>query len=220
MKDGFEATFVVELAPDEVWEQIARRQVEMKEQGATAEEYVLPGFPSLVPDVMPGARCSVLEVEPGRLLRVRKAVDPCAGTEIAVTLEAADTGTRVTIVQSGFGPWLDKVRDIFGTHWNQIVADFRLYLERGLTVPGTIWGASLGAPTRQTPVGLEIIAVNQGEFGERAGMQRGDLLITLRGIRVHDTQQMWTILALTEKGSSAEASWARGRELMKAQATF
>jgi hypothetical protein len=220
MKDGFEATFVVELAPEDVWQQLARRQVEKQDDGSAVDQYILPGFPSSAPETMPGARCSVLEVEPGRLLRARKAVDPCSGTEIAVTLQAADTGTRVTIVQSGFGPWLEKVRDTFGTHWNQIVADFRLYLERGLTVPGTRWGTSLGAYTRQTPTGLEIFHVPAGGFGERAGMRAGDLLLTLRDIRVHDTQQLWTILALTPAGSSGEASWARGREVMKAEATF
>lgn len=51
-------------------------------------------------------------------------------------------------------------------------------------------------------------------------MQIGDLLLTLRGTRVHDTQQLWTILALTPAGSRGEASWARGREGMKAEATF
>ena len=65
-----------------------------------------------------------------------------------------------------------------------------------------------------------ITDVAQGGFGERAGLQKGDLLLTLRGIRVHDTQQLWTILALTEQGSTEEATWARDRELMRAKAAF
>ena len=151
---------------------------------------------------------------------MRKEHEPCAGTEIAVTLEEAGTGTRVTVVQSGFGPWFDQVRDTFHTHGVQIVADFRLYIERGLTVPGTVWGANLGAQTKHTPVGLEIVAVDSGGFGESAGMRPGDLLLTLRGIRLHDTQQLWTVLALTEIGSSADVTWARGREPMQGKATF
>jgi S1-C subfamily serine protease len=89
-----------------------------------------------------------------------------------------------------------------------------------LTLPGTRWGTSVGAGTRHTPTGLQITYVEKGGFSERVGMQAGDLLLTLRGIRVRDTEQLWTILALTEAGSSAEASWARGRELMQARATF
>jgi hypothetical protein len=51
-------------------------------------------------------------------------------------------------------------------------------------------------------------------------MRVGDLLLTLRGIRLHDLQQLWTVLALTEPGTTAEASWARGREVVFGKATF
>lgn len=220
MKDGFEATFVVDLMPDEVWDALTRRTAPGDSDGAGEVHYVLPGFPSFTSLPAEGARCTPVEIDAGRLLRVRKDHEPCAGTEIAVRLEQAETGTRVTVVQSGFGPWLDRVRDTFHTHWLQIVADLRLYLERGLTVPGTAWGVSLGAQTRHTPVGLEVLAVDPGGFGESAGLQPGDLLLTLRGIRVHDTQQLWTVLALSEIGSSADVTWARGRERMRGKATF
>ena len=160
-------------------------------------------------------------MDAGRLLRVKKDHEPCAGTEIAIRLEQAETGTRVTIVQSGFGPFLDIVgRDTVFGHGHQIVADFRLYIERGLTVPGTVWGANLGARTDQTPIGLEIGRVDAGGFAETAGLRVDDLLITLRGIRLHDNQQLWTVLALTEPGTSADVSWARGRETMLGKATF
>lgn len=216
MKDDFEATFVVDLAADEVWEALTRRTLE--EDGAL--HYVLPGFPSLTRLPVPGASGTPLEVEPGKLLRVKKDHEPCAGTEIAVRLEQADTGTRVTVVQSGFGPFLDIVgRDVVFGHGHQIVRDLRLYIERGLTVPGTAWGASLGARTRQTGTGLEITAVDGG-FAKQAGLEPGDLLLTLRGIRIHDTQQLGTVLALTETGSTHEVSWARGRDAMSAKAAF
>lgn len=220
MKDGFETTFVVDLAIDEVWEALTSRTVDGEPDADPEVHYVLPGFPSFTSLDVAGASCTPVEIEVGRLLRVRKEHEPCAGTEIAVRLEATETGTRVTVVQSGFGPWLDRVRDSFHTHWVQIVADFRLFIERGLTVPGTAWGASLGAQTRHTPVGLEIVAVDSGGFSESAGLRPGDLVLTLRGIRLHDTQQLWTVLALTEIGSSADVTWARGREPMRGKATF
>ncbi len=58
-----------------------------------------------------------------------------------------------------------------------------------------------------------------GGFAGTAGLRGGDLLLTGRGVRLHDTQQLWTALALTEPGTSAEVSWARGREVMSGKAT-
>ena len=221
MKDDFETTFVVDLAPADVWETLTTRTLEADAAGDGEVHYVLPGFPSFEPLPIPGASCTLVEMETGSLLRVRKDHHPCAGSEIVVRLEQADTGTRVTVVQSGFGPFLDFAgRDTVFGHGDQIIADFRLYLERGLTVPGTIWGANLGARTRHTPVGLEIVRVDSVGFAAAAGMAPGDLLLTLRGIRLHDLQQLWTVLALTEAGDSAEVAWARGRETMSGKAQF
>lgn len=219
MKDDFEMTFVVELAPDTVWERLTERTID----GETAGEvhYVLAGFPSLVPLDLPGASCTPLEVEEGSLLRVRKDHHPCLGTEIAVRLEQVETGTQVTVVQSGFGAFLDIVgRDTVFGHGRQIVNDLRLYLERRLTVPGTAWGVNLGAVVRATAIGVEIASIQPGGFAEAAGMGADDLLLTLRGIRVHDLQQLWTVLALIEVGSSVVATWARGRETMEGKASF
>lgn len=219
MKDDFEATFVVDLAPAEVWESLTTRTVKSEADGEA--HYVLPGFPSFEPLPLPGASCSLVEMEAGSLLRVKKDHHPCQGSEIAVRLEQAETGTRVTVVQSGFGPFLDFAgRDTVFGHGYQIVRDFQLYLERGLTVPGTVWGANLGARPKQTPVGLEIEAVDPGAFAETAGLRAGDLLLTLRGIRLHDIQQLSTVLALTEIGTTADVTWARGRESMSGKATF
>lgn len=217
MKDAFEATFVVELAPKEVWEALVERTVE---DGGEVH-YVLPGFPSFPPLDVPGASGSLVEMEVGHLLRFRKDHAPCAGTEISVRLEQEETGTRVTIVQSGFGSFFDDAgRDTVFTHGAQIVADLRLYLERGITVPGTAWGVDLGARARHTPVGLEIDAVRPGGFAASAGLRPGDLLLTIRGIRLHDIQQLWTVLALTEAGSRQPATWARGRDVMAGAASF
>jgi hypothetical protein len=208
---------VVELAPAEVWDALTRRVLE--EDGV--QHYVLPGFPSLAPLAMPGARCTPLEVEEERLLRVRKDHHPCEGTEIAVRLERAGTGTRVTVVQSGFGAFLDMVgRDTVFAHGHQIANDLRLYIERGVTVAGTSWGPFLGANPKQTPIGLEIESVQPASFAERVGLQPGDLLLTLRGIRIHDLQQLWTVLTLTDAAAPSEASWLRGDDVQAGKASF
>ena len=120
MKDDFETTFVLDLAPDAVWEALTRRTVE----GDGGElHYVLAGFPSFPPLDIKGASFTPLEVEPGRLLRVQKDHHPCMGTEVAVRLESAETGTRLTVVQSGFGPFLDLVgRDTVFGHGLQVLS--------------------------------------------------------------------------------------------------
>jgi hypothetical protein len=221
MKDEFEATFVVDLAPEAVWETLTACTLEMEPGSEGEVHYVLPGFSSFEALPLPGASFSLVEMKPAKLLRVKKDHHPCAGTEVVVQLEQAETGTRITVVQSGFGPFLDFAgRDTVFGHGHQIVTDFRLFIERGLTVPGTVWGANLGARAKQTPIGLEIFAVDAGGFAETAGLRVGDLLLTVRGIRLHDLQQLWTVLALTEVGTSAEISWARGRELAFGKATF
>lgn len=214
MSDVFETTIVVEVAPEEVWKALTERTLEGGESGGPLH-YVLPGFPSFEPLPVPGASCTPLEVEPGRLLRVRKDHAPCQGTEIAVRLEQADTGTRITVVQSGFdAAFLEIVgRDGVFDHGHQIVADLALYVERGVFAPGRIWGANLGAATRQRTFGLEVARVDPGGFAEKAGLEPGDVLVALRGVRVYDTRGLSTLLALSDGGMEAEAAWLRGREV-------
>lgn len=220
MKDDFEATFVVDLAPEEIWQALTRRTLDGEAED-DAKHYVLAGFESFPPLEVEGASCTVLEEDPARLLRVKKDHHPCMGTEIAIRLEQSGSGTRITVVQSGFGPFLDFAgRDTVFGHGMQIMADLRLYLERGVTVPGTIWGPDLGVKLGQTPVGLEIVTVQPGGFAERVGICPGDLLLTLAGIRLHDLQQLWTVLALTDATDETQVTWARGSECMNATAKF
>lgn len=219
MSDEFEATFVVDLAPEEVWQSLVDRTVPGDAGSEGTVHYVLPGFPSFEPLPIPGARCTVIEEDPGRLLRVKKDHHPCLGTEIGITLEHAESGTRVTIVQSGFGAFLDFAgRDTVFGHGQQIVNDLQLYLERGLIVPGTAWGVNLGAVPKRTPVGLEIGRVDDGSFGQRAGLETGDLLLTIGGIRIHGIEQLATVLALIDPASKIDITWARGREAMEGSA--
>jgi hypothetical protein len=223
MTDDFEVTFVVEIAPDKVWQVLSER-VSKQSRGKDKDKkhYVLPGFPAFGDGADgSGALCTMIEEEPGHLLRVRKAVEPCAGSEIAIRLEKAGEGTRVTVVQSEFGTFLDIVgRDTVFGHGNQIVNDFRLFLERGLFVPGTVWGPGLDATLTDRGIGLELSKIGVGGFAECAGMVAGDLLLTLGEIRIHDLQQLWTVLALTESGSELDVTWARERESFTGKATL
>ena len=124
--------------------------------------------------------------------------------------------TRVHIEQGGFDPSLFPLKEIFETHWLQIVANFRLYLERRVHAPDTRWGPSLGATVQQTPIGLEIVNIDEDGFAARCGLSQDDVLIAIDSIRIHDLGQLWTVLALKQPGSTTAVSWVRGREALDA----
>jgi uncharacterized protein YndB with AHSA1/START domain len=198
MEDRFEATFVVELPIDAVWEALARGE---QPDG----RFWLPGFEA------PGER---LEVEPARLLRVRKAAEPCAGTEIAIQLEASGSGTRVHVVQSGFPAAMRAARELFQIGWSQIVADLILYLERGVSARRHVspW-AHPGCGVREVPTGLEVTAVLPGGFAAQAGLLPGDRLLYLGGAPVFSQLELQALLRVFRRGDELEASFVRGREL-------
>lgn len=209
MDDGLESVSHLEVPRAEVWRRC-------RLPGPTdTHRCRIPGFPSA--DGAPGCAAEILESEPQKLLRCRKLDMPCAGTEITVRLAPANAAgwpTRVTLRQDGFGGALP--RDILEVHWRQIAADFRLYLEREVTVRGTAWGVDLGALFRKTPVGLEVTAVVQGGPADRVGLRDGDLLLTVGPIRVHDLAQLWTVLALLPADRDLALGWTRGREWREA----
>ena len=166
---------------------------------------------------MPGCAAHILEQTPQQVLRCRKLDLPCAGTEITIRLAPANAAgwpTRVTLSQQDFGGVLP--RDVLEVHWRQIVADFRLYLEREVTVPTTAWGISLDAGVRETPTGLEITEVADGGLAGRCGLRAGDLLLTVGPIRVHGLAQLWTVLALLPANREIRIGWARGADWMEA----
>jgi hypothetical protein len=214
MNDDFEATFVVDVDIDAVWEAVARH-ADPAADGV--RQYLITGFPAFGHGHGPGALGTELEAVPGKLLRLRKVEMPCAGTEIAVTLEALEGGTRVTVVQSGFDSWFQRHRGIRDSHGHQIVRDLRLFIERGVVAPGTNWGTPIGIDHEETGTGCEVLQVSDDSLAARAGITNGDLLLTLAGVRIHDSAQLWTVQALIREGEEYEVSWVRDRELMGAR---
>jgi hypothetical protein len=210
-KDGFRTTFVVDVAPEQAWAAVARPAP--ASSGAQAD-YHLPGFE---------ARCVALEVEPHRLLRVRKDEEPCKGTEILVVLEAEGSGTRVTVAQSGFGPWLPSVLETFRVVWNQIVADLALWIERHISLQTHLFAApplrvSLGIQTVDRLAGLEVTKLEPRGFGERIGLAPGDLLLQLNHVRLLYGMQLADLSRVCNSGSELELVWARKQERMSASA--
>ena len=196
MEDRFEATFVIELPPAQVWSRLAAGR-----RGGTPPHWWLAGFEGTGEE---------LEVDEGHRLRVRKDSFPCEGTEIAVTLEATETGTTVTIVQSGFGAIFDVALDTLEIGWSHIVADFALHLEQGISTARHLlpW-APHGCRLRQHPSGLDVMAVDPGGFGERIGLQAGDLIVTVAEAPVVTRREFEAILRVFRPGDKVELGWVR-----------
>ncbi len=214
MNDRVEAVFNVDRPQHQVWE--ACRLPSDAEHPLCR----LPAFPSL--DGKTGCAATVLEMRPQQFLRLYKDDEPCKGTEIGIQVDpatAAGWPTRVTLWQSGFGPWFEAARDVFETHWRQIAANFELYVSRGITVPGTIFG-DFGATVSATPTGLELAAIDAGGFAARCGMATGDLLLTVGPIRIHSIEQLWTAMALLPSDAEIPATWARGTVRMAGHSAF
>lgn len=211
MSDAFDAAFDVERPIHAVWN--ACRLPADAEPPACR----IPGFPSFDG---PGCAATIIELEPQRLLRVRKDDEPCAGTEIEIRLGPATAGgwpTRVSIRQSGFAPALLALGDLARAHWRHIVADFQLYLTHEVTVRGTAWG-DFGAALRQTPIGLELGDLASGGFASRCSMQPGDLLLSIGDIRIHSIEQLWTVLVLSRAAVETPVAWIRNGRRVDAKA--
>jgi hypothetical protein len=181
--DGFEATFVVSTPRGKAWELL------MSAAPASDVLQPPPAGQRWVPAIEGPAED--IAVDPERQLRCRKTAEPCRGTEIVVTLEDAGSGTRITIVQTGFGDGFAAQRPWLAAGWYAILADLVVFFERGLS-PGRhlTWWWSIGCDVTETDEGLVVAAVHDDGFAARAGLERGDLLLQLAGTPVVDVRDL------------------------------
>ncbi len=202
MDDRFEAVFAVDAPAGQVWNAFERDDTH------DPVRWWLPGFDSTGEEI---------EVDPGSFLRVRKDSFPCAGTEIAVTLEATETGTKVTVVQSGFGALFDEMLESLEIGWSHIVADLALALQRGVRAKRhqRPW-ATLGCGLRSTAAGLEVVDIAPDSYADRAGLAVGDLLVTFGGAPIITRRELETLMRVFERGETVEATFVRGPELLSA----
>lgn len=121
----FETSFEVLATPGEAWRALAEGQVGRVDTTAEPRRWWLPGFEATGEEV---------ECEPDRRLTVRKDQMPCAGTTIAITFEHVSSGTRITVVQSGFDEaFVARAGPDFWAHADLIAAGFQAYFAEVLT---------------------------------------------------------------------------------------
>lgn len=201
--DRFEAEFEVNQTPEEVWRQL--------EKNNEREPAWLSAFPRFPDSQTTG---EIIEKDAPRLVRAHKHSEPCKGTEIVITLESVNKGTRVLVVQSGFPAWVKDSLESFTIGGNQIIADLVLFIERGVEVSrhGMPW-AFPGLTIKEVGTGLEVATVMPGCFAEKAGLQSGDLLMTLNGAPVFTQLCLQAMMRVFKSGDTIDATWVRGREL-------
>jgi hypothetical protein len=205
--DGFETTFVVSTPRPEAWELL---------RNATPAEGV-PAGPEKGQLWIPAIEGAAEEIEAvdNEKLRARKLTDPCCDTEIVITMEDAATGTRITIVQTGFGAGFDAQRAWLAAGWSAIVADFVAFFERGISLGRhvTMWW-SVGCDVTETPEGLVVGDVYPDGFAARAGLERGDLVLRLAGTPVLDIRDLSVLIrGPLQPGVETSARYLRGDQV-------
>lgn len=200
MDEIFEARFVIEAPPAEVWQ----RLVDARPDGNAGSTWWLPGFDGTGTEV---------DADPARCLVVTKDHMPCAATTVVIELVGRDGGSEVTVVQKDFAPgFVEMAGAAFPIVCDQITADLRLYLERGVHGGrhGRPW-TFLGFEVVQRPSALEVSAVHDGTYAARGGVEVGDLLLTLAGAPVVDHRDLTTLSRVILQGEIV-STWVRGTE--------
>jgi uncharacterized protein YndB with AHSA1/START domain len=200
--DRFEATFRLRLNRGATWERLAGN-----EASGAGDHLWLAGF---------DANVTIVEIEPPNRLRATKDEEPCAGTDVVVTLDDDATGTRIHVVQSRFGDWLSAHYDMMAIGWRYIIADLNTYLVTGVHPRRHLrpWG-DLGAETAVVDGGLQVQHVRAGGLAHQLGLTKGDLLVTLAGAPVASLDDLVTILrVLLTTPTPPAAEWIRANSLM------
>lgn len=212
--DGFEATFVVSTPRARAWEWF--------ESAKPASDALPPAAPGQwwIPAIE--APADEREVVAGTRFCGEKATEPCRGTEIVITMEDAETGTRITIVQTGFGAGFAAQRPWLAAGWSAILADLVVFFEHGVAVGRHLsWWWDLGCVVIETDSGLTIGDVNDDGFAARAGLQRGDLIVTLAGTPVVTVRDLSVLVrGPLHTGVEANVSYFRGTEVRTSRAVI
>jgi hypothetical protein len=201
--DGFEAVFEIAVDRSEAWRRLTGGRGVIE----PGDELWLAGFDArlLVDDVVAGAKVHGIKDE-----------EPCAGTRIVVVLEDQKSGTRVRVVQSGFGDWFRSAQEMLAVGWRFIVADLQTFLVTGVHARRHLrsWG-NLGASVHTADGGVRVDAVDAGGMARRLGLREGDLLVSFREAPVASVGDLVTaVRTLGAHEELAQATWIRAGELV------
>jgi hypothetical protein len=203
--DRFEATFRLRIDRQAAWRRLTENATT-----AEGEHLCLAGFDS---------QATIVDADPPRRLHASKDEEPCAGTDIVVTLEDDEIGVRIHVVQSRFGAWLPERYEMMSVGWRYIVADLQTYLATGVHARRHLrpWG-DLGADATAIDGGIRVDRIREGGLVSRLGLDDGDLLVTLAGAPVASLEDLVTVLRVLDTDRLPAAEWIRSGSLVTARA--
>jgi len=156
----------------------------------------------------------VVEVDPDRRLVATEGDGLLGGTtRVTVTFESVEHGTRITVVQSGFGTGAGWQHLLEGHRqgWLWALRDLALYLETGLAPQRffTHWRCELGLYLAETFAGLRVTEVARGGWAEEAGVRVGDVLLLVDGLPIYERTDLWSVQIARDPGERVAVEVAR-----------
>ena len=213
MSAKFERTFVVAVQVAKAWEAFTKEE----ERQAWMGEAPTAEFETV--------ELKLGEVERHRRLSWSHSQEPGLDGwyDTTVTFEEVDSGTKITIVRSGFGDseaWRHYAENTT-RGWDEMIADLILYLETGVRASRHFsFLSGIGAPTLQSDPGVRITHVVPGGFAEEAGMRPGDLILRLNGASVVDISDVAFLCREHTPGSEVAVDYARAGEVLSGRGTL
>ena len=218
---AIEKSFVVGVSPQRAWEAFTDPEqrrcwdapiYEIDPQPGGEVHWEIPPWPAVDGEVVEADA-------PHRLRQTEGAGMLAATTEITVTFESVDGGTRITITHAGFGDG-PEWGDAFASHslgWSEAIFDLVLYLMQGVVAKrfSTPWRTTLGLALDETAAGLRVIGVQPGGYGEEVGMQPGDVVVRIAGVPIYARSDLWCVQYAHAAGTELAAEFARGSTVLQ-----
>jgi len=218
-----EKTFTVAVPVGRAWEVFTDGAERSKWEAVEYEIDPTPG--GRVRWTLPGIEAvgRVEEVVAEKLLRTTEGSGPHANSEITVTFESVGGGTRISITHAGFGDAADWDEWIEGTNlgWSQAIADLIVYLETG--VPARRFTTAMQPPGMRmadTPAGVVVERVEPAGLASRAGLEPGDILLTVGGAPIYSIAELWVLLREHSQGTRLAIDYIRNGERHTATGTL
>ncbi|MCW6006097.1 SRPBCC domain-containing protein [Micromonospora sp. CPCC 205371] len=223
----FEKTFTLSVPVDKAWEAFTDpKLIEVWLAGPIEKADVRPGGQiAWAADEAGQLVWDIIDVEPGHRLTYRESafILPVA-TEITVTFEEAEAGTRLTVTQSGFGEGVDWQAQIesVGLGWGQTLAALDLYLRTGVRLDRffTTFRSDLGFEADDVLAGPLVRTVAADSFAARAGVEPGDIVVRLGDAPIFSRSDLWLFTREHTAGEDVEIACARDGEIHTGRATL
>jgi uncharacterized protein YndB with AHSA1/START domain len=217
---AFERSFVVEAPIERVWRAFTEPD-ELEVWHGTAEvfEAVEGGRIRFADPGHPPMEGSVEEAVPYRRLRWRIHGDQSVVDE---SFEELDGRTRVTIRHaSEEDEWPEHELEAITLGWDESIADLVLLVEAGVRfIRHMTLRSRIGAATRNTAAGVEIVSVSAGTFAAGVGLEPGDLLLQVGEAPIFDRSDLVLLMREHEPGVELEAVFARNGRILRRAASL